>query len=398
MIVIQLKPGREKALQRGHPWLFSGSIDPRSDSERVVAPGETVKIVDSKQRFQAWGSISPKSKIRVRIWSRKEEAVIGPEFFHERLTQALNFRKKLFQDQDLNGFRLVHAESDGLPGLIADIYGKTLVIQFLTCGAEYWRDILVEQLSSLSGCVQAYERSDSDIRQLEGLEPRTGPLLGERLDNPVKIVEGDLSFWVDIVEGQKTGFYLDQRENRSIIRQHASEKNVLDCFAYTGGFTISALAGGAKSVIAVDSSSEAIQSGAQNLRLNQFSDGSTEWIKADVFTQLREFRNSNQKFDMVILDPPKFAPTAAHAQRAARGYKDINLLAMKLLNPGGLLATFSCSGGVGEELFQKIVAGAALDAGVQGKIIRKLGPGGDHPVALNFPEGAYLKGLLVHVN
>jgi 23S rRNA (cytosine1962-C5)-methyltransferase len=258
--------------------------------------------------------------------------------------------------------------------------------------------LLIDQLGEMTGCEQIFERSDTDIRRLEGLEPRKGVLRGEVMENPVKIREGELQFWADIISGQKTGFYLDQRENRILIRNLARDRQVLDCFAFSGGFTVAALVGGAEKVTAVDTSSEAIELGRENVSLNQMPAEKVEWIKADVFNLLREFRDRGREFDMLILDPPKFAPTSAHAKRAARGYKDINLLACKLLKPGGLLVTFSCSGGIGEELFQKIIAGAALDADVNAKVIKKLGPGPDHPVALNFPEGAYLKGLVLEIS
>jgi len=361
-------------------------------------PGETVKVVDSNGHFLAWGAISPSSQIRVRIWSWKEDDEVGGDFFSRRIREAVDLRKLLIQSIEVDAYRLVHAESDGLPGLIVDKYGGTLVVQFLTCGVEFWREILVGQLGKITGCNQIYERSDMDIRQLEGLEPRTGILIGPDINHPLKIKEGAVEYWVDISRGQKTGFFLDQRENRSVVRGLASGRTVLDCFAYSGGFSISGLAGGADSVMAVDSSAEALQLARENLKLNHFDAGSVEWVEADVFNLLRKLRDQDHKFGMVVLDPPKFAPTAAHVQKAARAYKDINLLAFKLLEPGGLLVTFSCSGGVGEELFQKIVAGAAVDAGVEAKIIRRLGPGADHPVALNFPEGAYLKGLVLVIN
>jgi 23S rRNA (cytosine1962-C5)-methyltransferase len=395
MPIIQLKPGREKPVQRGHPWIFSGSIAKISGVEGIGMPGETVRVVDSSGHFLAWGAISPRSQIRVRIWSWKEEDEVGADFFYQQISEAVGLRRMLIQPGEVDAYRLLHAESDGLPGLIVDKYGGTLVVQFLTCGVEFWRDILVEQLEKITGCNQIYERSDADIRQLEGLEPRIGILIGPDINRPVKIREAGVEYWVDIARGQKTGFYLDQRENRSVVRGLASGRTILDCFAYSGGFSISGLAGGAVSVTAVDSSAEALQLARENLKLNHFNEGSVEWLEADVFNLLRKLRDQNQKFDLVVLDPPKFAPTAAHVQKASRGYKDINLLAFKLLKPGGVMVTFSCSGGVGEELFQKIVAGAAVDAGVQAKIIKRLGPSADHPVALNFPEGAYLKGLVV---
>lgn len=397
MAVIQLKAGREKALLRGHPWIFSGSITKSDKDDGEPQAGETVKIVDSSRQFLAWGSYSPESKIKVRVWSRNQGEKIDREFFLARLEKAIHLRRRFLLTDEFTAYRLVHAESDGLPGLIVDRYADTLVVQFLTCGAEYWRETFVELIARLIACDYIYERSDVDVRRLEGLTPRKGPLVGEDDLELIQIQEGDIRYWVDICHGQKTGFYLDQRENRSEIRKLADDQHVLDCFAYTGGFSISALIGGAKSVVAVESSSEAIKLGQENIALNRISANKIEWIESDVFKVLRQFRDGNKKFEMVILDPPKFAPTATHAHRAARGYKDINLLAMKLLNPGGLLVTFSCSGGISEHLFQKILAGAAIDAGVNAKIMDRLGPGADHPVALNFPEGAYLKGFVIQV-
>jgi len=397
MIRVQLKPGREKSILRGHPWIFSGSIARTSGGDAQEYSGHTVKVIDADDNFLAWGALSPSSKIRVRIWTRNQEEVVGPDYLGTCLEQAIDNRKQFIPATEVNAYRLVHGESDGLPGLIVDKYAGTLVVQFLTCGVEHWRDTLVDLLREITGCDSIYERSDMDVRRLEGLSPQKGPLKGDAITNPIQIMEGNLHYWVDVTKGQKTGFFLDQRENRSKVQEIAGNKSVLDCFAYTGGFTIAALKGGAKGVTAVDSSGEAIKLGRENLDLNQIPELSVEWLEADVFTQLRDFRDRNRSFDMIILDPPKFAPTAAHAQKAARGYKDINLLAFKMLNPNGLLVTFSCSGGVSADLFQKIVAGAARDAGVGAKIIGRLGPGVDHPVALTFPEGAYLKGLIIQV-
>ena len=397
MLVVQLKSGREKALLRGHPWVFSGSIKNIDPENGETIAGETAKIVDAEGEFLAWGAYSPASKIRVRVWSRDQDRKIDREFFRGRLENAISLRRRILDFGEFNAYRLVHAESDGLPGFIVDRYADTLVVQFLTSGADHWRETFVEMLDKLVECERIYERSDAKVRRLEGLTPRKGPLVGDDNFSLVRIREGEINYWVDIRKGQKTGFYLDQRLNRSVVRQLAADRTVLDCFAYTGCFSVSALAGGARGVLAVESSTEAIKLGRENIKLNKISADNIEWVEDNVFQALRRFRDQNKKFDMVILDPPKFAPTAAHAQRAARGYKDINLLGLKLLNPGGLLVTFSCSGGVSEDLFQKILAGAALDAGVQAKIINRLGPGADHPVALNFPEGAYLKGFVIQV-
>ena len=397
MLEAQLKAEREKALLRGHPWIFSGSINAIRKANEDVFPGETIRVNNSKGEFIAWGAYSPASQIRVRIWSYDKDKVIDREFFRDRLNDAIRLRRRILHSGDLNACRLVHAESDRVPGFIVDRYGEILVIQCLSAGAEFWRQTLVDLLAELTGIEQIFERSDADIRNLEELPLRKGSLLGGDFDQKIQIREGELKFWVDVNEGQKTGFYLDQRDNRSFVKKMAADRAVLDCFAYTGGFAVPALTGGAKHVVAVESSSSAITLGRENVALNGIPDNKIEWITGDVFQTLRRFRDQNEKFNMVILDPPKFAPTAAHAQRAARGYKDINLLGLKLLNPGGLLVTFSCSGGVSEDLFQKILAGAALDAGVEARIIARLGPGIDHPVALKFPEGAYLKGLVIQI-
>jgi 23S rRNA (cytosine1962-C5)-methyltransferase len=397
VLEVSLKPGREKSVLRGHPWIFSGSVTNIPGDFAVDFPGQTIRVLDSQGKFLAWGAINPHSKILIRVWSLLEEERIESEFFHQRIQYAVDQRVKLNLSQNTNAFRLINAESDGLPGLIVDQYDQTLVLQFLTGGVEYWRETILEQLREVTSCEQIFERSDTDIRKLEGLHPRSGLLIGDEITDRIEIFEGDRRYLVDVAHGQKTGFFLDQRDNRTIVQSLSSGKSVLDCFAYTGGFTIAGVNGGAMRVTALESSNSAIQMGKEIVDLNNIPGEQVSWLEADVFKQLRRFRDSNQRFDLIILDPPKFAPTAAHSQKAARGYKDINLLAFKLLNPGGQLATFSCSGGVSQDLFQKIVASAALDAGVDGKIIRKLGPGVDHPVALNFPEGSYLKGLVVQL-
>lgn len=397
MYDVRLKAGREKSLLRGHPWIFSGSIGGSNFSEQDISPGDTVRVLDSSGNFLAWGAYSPKSKIKVRVWSQDPQEMIAEDFFRSRISRAVHFRNSLNLDAATNAYRLVHAESDGLPGFIADRYAETIVVQILAAGAEFWCQNLVEILSDLTGLQRVYERSDVKVRQLEGLSDRTGMVLGDEFNGKIEIHEGELKYWVDIRQGQKTGFYLDQRINRSLVGEIASGCVVLDCFAYSGGFSISALAGGAKHVTAVEASQDAAQLGRENVKVNNFHDDDIEWVEGDVFQVLRKYRDQGKKFDLVILDPPKFAPTAAHRQRAARGYKDINLLGFKLLEPGGKLVTFSCSGGISEEFFQKVLAGAASDAGVEARILKRLGPGTDHPVALSFPEGGYLKGFILQI-
>jgi 23S rRNA (cytosine1962-C5)-methyltransferase len=397
---VRLKPGREKPVLRRHPWIFSGAV---ADIEGEPTDGQTVDVIDANATFLAKGSYSSKSQIRVRIWSWDPDAIIDQSFLRGRLVRAIQVRQDLIDPEQTNAYRLVHAESDGIPGLIVDRYADNLVVQSLTSGSEFWLEQIVDLLVEITGIEQIYERSDVEVRGLEGLSPRvrlvrgnTAASIGSNQDHAgrVQIEEMGIRYWVDLLSGQKTGFYLDQRENRSTTRQLALGRTVLDCFSYTGAFALSALAGGAKSVTVVEASREALNLARENMALNGYDQGRLATMEGDVFQVLRSFRDQAKLFDMIVLDPPKFAPTAAQAQQAARGYKDINLLAFKLLRPGGLLVTFSCSGGVSEELFQKIVAGAALDAQVDAQILEKMFQGPDHPVALNFPEGAYLKGLI----
>jgi len=387
-----LKPGREKSLARRHPWIFSGALarvqgDPGS--------GDIVAVRSNGGEFLAWAAYSPASQIRARVWSWDERERIGCDFLHARLLQAAAARERLLSAEVGDARRLVHGESDGLPGVIVDRYGDVVVLQLLSAGAERWRDELTECVRELTGCACVYERSDADVRELEGLPARSGVLHGALPTAGVQISEHGIRYGVDVVHGHKTGFYLDQRDNRKRVGELARDRDVLNCFCYTGGFTLNALAGGAKSVLSVDSSDGALALAQDNLRRNALDAGRAEWLEADVFKHLRTLRDQGKSFDLIVLDPPKFAPTAAFAEKAARGYKDINLLALKLLRSGGLLASFSCSGGVPADLFQKILAGAALDAGVQASIVGHFSAAADHPVLLSFPEGDYLKGLLL---
>jgi 23S rRNA (cytosine1962-C5)-methyltransferase len=392
-----LKPGREKSLLRRHPWIFSGAIgrvDGNPDS------GGTVDLLSSKGDFLARAAYSPQSQICARVWTFDPSESVDADFFRRRISCSLAVRAGL-RPAPTDALRLINAESDGLPGLIVDRYAGTLVVQFLAAGAEYWRETIADLLLELTGLKDIYERSDADVRELEGLPPSVGALRGALHETRITIHENGLKFLVNIATGHKTGFYFDQRENRRRVRQLAEGRQVLDCFCYTGGFTVNSLAGGAKSVLSVDSSADALALCRENVSLNALPSTlhpspSTlhTTLEGDVFQILRKFRDEGRQFDLIILDPPKFAPTAAQADKAARGYKDINLLAFKLLRPGGILVTFSCSGGVSAELFQKIVAGAALDARVDAQIVEYLSQAPDHPVALNFPEGAYLKGLV----
>jgi 23S rRNA (cytosine1962-C5)-methyltransferase len=385
---IVLKPGREKSLARAHPWIFSGAIE---RVEGAPGSGDTVAVRAGDGAFLARAAYSPRSQIRARVWSRDERESVDPGFFRARIDAAIARRASIAGD----AMRLVHGEADGLPGVVCDRYAGVAVLQLSSAGAERWRDAIADAVASATGCGAIYERSDLEVRELEGLAPRTGWLRGAARETGVEIAEHGIRYRVDVARGQKTGFYLDQRANRDRVRALAAGGEVLNAFCYTGGFSLNALAGGARTVLSIDSSAEALAAARDNARLNGFDPAVAEWLEADVFKALRELRAAGRTFDLVVLDPPKFAPTAAHAARASRAYKDINLLGLKLLRPGGRLATFSCSGGVSPELFQKIVAGAAADAGAEAEILARLQADADHPVVLSFPEGEYLKGLLL---
>jgi len=396
MTQLVLLPGKDRSLSRRHPWIFAGQVDRLSGRAR---PGDTVDVVAANGRPLARAAFSPESKIRARVWSFDPDEVIDDAFFKRRVAAAVECRSALPELREQTGLRLIHGESDGLPGVVADRYGDTIVVQLTAVGADKWRKAIVGALHKATGCPRIYERSDVNVRRLEGLEPTTGWLLGEAPTEPLSIFENGVRMKVDIVAGHKTGFYLDQRDNRLLTRGLAAGRAVLNCFCYTGGFSLQALAGGAASVLSIDSSGPALVTAGENLALNPQLDASrAQWREADVFNALRAMKNDGQRFDLIILDPPKFAPSAAHADSAARAYKDINVLGFRLLNPGGLLMTYSCSGGIGTELFQQIVADAAVDAGRDARILRRLAAAPDHPAALHFAEGEYLKGLLCQVD
>jgi 23S rRNA (cytosine1962-C5)-methyltransferase len=387
---IVLREGKERSMLRRHPWVFQGSVD-----KGKADPGETVRVEASDGRFLAWAAYSPSSMIRVRAWSFDEAERIDAAFFERRIMAAIALRARLPVASD--GVRLIHGEADGLPGLIVDRYADTLSAQFLSAGTERWKPVIADLLVKATGLQRLYERSDSGVRGLEGLQPVSGWLRGDGA-TAVTIREHDWQLTLDVAEGHKTGFYLDQRDNRARFAElvrHFGCKRVLNCYCYTGGFTVAALAGGAEHVTSVDSSAPALERAKAHVALNGFDDAKASFADADVNQFLRDALKRGERFDAIVLDPPKFAPTAAHADRASRAYKDINRLALKLLTPGGLLLTFSCSGGIGAELFHKIVAGAGLDAEVDGAILQRLEAACDHPTTITFPEGEYLKGLVV---
>lgn len=394
-----LKPGRERAAMRRHPWFFANAI------ERVrgaPAAGDTVAVRAADGRFLAWAAFSPTSTIRARAWSFDEAERIDEDFFVRRIAASMARRRTLAARTD--AMRLVFGEADGLPGLIVDRYAQQLVTQFAAAGVERWRDAIVAALVACCGDVAVFDRSDVSVREREGLAAHVGPLLGPA-PGPVPIVEDGVRYEVDVLAGHKTGFYLDQRDSRAMVRSFAQRMgtvepnnraagvHMLNCFAYTGGFALAALAGGAAVAISVDSSAEALAQAARNAALNGFDAQRAACVQADVFEFLRSQTAAGARYDLIVLDPPKFAASAHHVDRAARAYKDINLRALSLLAPDGVLFTFSCSGAIDADLFQKIVAGAVIDAKVDCQLLHRLGAGEDHPMAMTHPEGEYLKGL-----
>lgn len=387
--VIVLAAGREKSIARRHPWIFSGAIAQTYGTPRS---GQAVRVLSHDGRFLAWAAFSAQSQIRARVWSWNEADTIDAAFIERHVAQSIERRLPVPGEA---GVRLINAEADRLPGLIVDRYADVAVVQFLAAGVERWRDAIVGALRAHAQCRSVYERSDVEVRALEGLAPRVGPLSGPEPPAVIEIREGACRFLVDVRHGHKTGFYLDQARNRARIGALSQGKSVLNCFCYTGGFSIASLQAEAARVVSIDSSAEALHLARANERLNAVSSGRTDWREADVFAELRKLRAAGERFDLIVLDPPKFAPTAAHVQRAARAYKDISLLGFQLLRPGGVLATFSCSGAIDAALFQSIVAGAAEDAAIETELLERLGASADHVVSLNFPEGEYLKGLLL---
>ena len=397
MKVIRVREGKERSLLRRHPWVFAGSI-----ASGKADPGETVRVEAHDGRFLAWAAYSPSSTIRVRAWSFDAAERIDAAFFARRIERAVALRRRLAIDSDAE--RLVHGEADGLPGLIVDRYGDTLSAQFLAAGSERWKPAIADALLAATGCRRLYERSDASVRELEGL-PRVAGWLrrpeGDAGATEVTVREHAWRLDVDVAQGHKTGTYLDQRDNRlhfaECVRRFGCAR-VLNAYCYTGGFSVAAFAGGAEEVTSLDSSGPALALADRHVRRNAregFDPARHRTIDADANATLRQLIEDGRRFDAIVLDPPKFAASAAHAERAARAYKDINRLAFKLLEPGGLLFTFSCSGGIDAALFHKIVAGAGIDAGVDGALLRRLEAAPDHPTTVSFPEGEYLKGLAI---
>ncbi|WP_281561323.1 class I SAM-dependent methyltransferase [Thalassomonas sp. RHCl1] len=392
---IYLNVGREKSLLRKHPWVFSKGVNKIKGKPML---GETVDVFDSKGNWLAKGAYSPESQIRVRVWSFDENEQIDRAFFFKKLNLAQS-RRDYFIDRDkLTGYRLIAGESDGLPGITIDKYDNLIVCQLLSAGADFHRYTLVDCLKELYPGCHIYERSDVDVRKKEGLEPVTGWLTEEQENTECVIEEHGIKIHVDIATGHKTGFYLDQRDSRLAAGKYAKGKSILNCFSYTGTFSLHCAANDAKEVINVDVSQTALDMAQRNLELNGLADKNVTGIKEDVFKLLRQYRAEKKTFDMIILDPPKFVDSKAQLTSACRGYKDINMLAMQLLKPKGILLTFSCSGLMESNLFNKVVADAALDAGKNLYYVERLHQAADHPVASNYPEGYYLKGLVCQVD
>lgn len=388
-----LKKGREKSLVRRHPWIFSGAVKTVKGNPRL---GQTVDVLAADGRWLCAAAWSPESQIAARAWTFERGEVVDGEFFQRKLEACVRARAAM-GDVPEKACRLVAAESDGLPGVVVDRYGDWLSGQFMATGAELWKQEIARRLLDITGCKGFWERSDGDIRTREGLVPHAGHLLGDEPPDLVEIDENPARFLVDIRTGHKTGYYLDQRDNRRTVGRLAKGLDVLNCFSYTGGFGVAAVLGGAARCTHLDVSAPALAVARENARINGFGDAVIEYREADVFQELRTLQGEGRTFEAIVLDPPKFAESRAMLHKACRGYKDINLQAFKLLAPGGLLFTFSCSGHMSDDLFQKVVAGAALDSGRDARIIRRFSQAPDHPVALSFPEGHYLKGLLVQV-
>ncbi len=394
---------KEKPFERRHPWVFEGAIQSVNGTPE---DGDLISLYTERDDFLARGYWNSQSQIRVHVLSWHQDETLDETWWQSRLQRAISSRTLLNIEHDAgkpNAYRLINAENDGLPGLVVDRYADFLVLQALTLGIDQRKQLIAEMLNDLLHPAGIFERSDVDVRAKEGLPPSTGILSGQEPPPFVEIVENGRHFLVDVHHGHKTGFYLDQRESRDTLRHwlrddpDRQERTVLNCFSYTGGFSVYALNGQAKRAINVDSSADALALAKRNVKLNGGQVDEADYVEGDVFQVLRRYREAGERFDLIVLDPPKFAQNQKQVEGATRGYKDINLLAFELIKPGGLLMTFSCSGAVDADLFQKVVFGALVDARREGQIVARLGQAADHPVALTFPEGAYLKGLLCRV-
>lgn len=392
--VVRLKSGKDRAIRRRHPWIFSGAIDKVSGDP---GKGAVVTVEDHRGDVVGRACFSPSSQIRARMLTFDEDSVVDDEFVFAKVEAAVALRRAVVFDEGTDSARLLFGESDGLPGVIVDVYGDTCVMQCQSAGAEAMRDVVVAALQKIVQPARIYERSDAEIRTLEGLTPRKGLLSGAPLNGLVTMKENGLRFSVDVDAGHKTGFYLDQRDSRQLLRDIAKDKKILNCFCYTGGFSVAALKGGAQHVVSVDASQPALELGQKNALDNGFADDVHDWLRGDCFDVLRGLHDDGDRFDVVVLDPPKFAAKAEHKERAARGYKDLLIRGLKLVKEGGFVFTFSCSGAIDREFFKDIAAQGSLEARRPTRIVAELGHAKCHPVSTSFPEGAYLKGLLLAV-
>jgi 23S rRNA (cytosine1962-C5)-methyltransferase len=393
MIDVVLKKGKEKAVLHHHPWVFSGAIE---GAKGKPANGDIVRLVDAKGAFMAYGFYNDKSRVAVRLLEWEEAVEVNEQWFKEKVAVAVTSRSNVL-DENTNTCRLIFSESDYLPGLIVDKYAGHLAVQVLTSGIENVLPVIIDELQRLLKPESIFDKSDATSREHEGLKTANVVLAGIHPPDRVEVRENGIVYNINIAEGQKSGFYCDQRDNRKLLAAHAKGKKVLDCFCYTGGFTLASLQNGAVSVTGVDSSALAIETLKENIKLNGFDAAKLTAIQSDVNKQLRQFRDDGELFDIIVLDPPKYAPSRSALDRASRAYKDLNRVAMLLLNKGGLLATFSCSGAMDMETFKQVLAWAALDAGKQVQFIHQFCQPEDHPVRASFPEGEYLKGLLCRV-
>ena len=394
MIEVILKKGKEKAVRHRHPWVFSGAIEKLKGKP---ANGEVVCLMDAKGSFLAYGFYNDQSRVAVRLLEWDESVSIDEAWYRARVAQAVQSRAHLLTDADTDTCRLIFSEADYLPGLIVDKYADYLSVQVLTSGIEAVMPFILDELQKQQNPKGIFDKSDTSSRAHEGLGESFGVLAGSPPPELVMVKENGIQYGINIAEGQKSGFYCDQRDNRKVLAGFVKGKAVLDCFCYTGGFTLNSLKQGAASVTSVDSSALAIETLNQNITLNKLDATKHSAIKSDVNNQLRKFRDDGDKFDVIVLDPPKYAPSRSALDRASRAYKDLNRLAMLLLNQGGLLATYSCSGAMNMETFKQVLAWAALDAGKQVQFIHQFCQPEDHPVRSSFPEGEYLKGLLCRV-
>ncbi|MDB5159329.1 MAG: pseudouridine synthase [Mucilaginibacter sp.] len=394
MIDIILKKGKEKAVLQRHPWVFSGAIE---QVKGKPANGDIVRLVNAKGDFMAYGFYNDQSRVALRLLEWDESITVNEDWFRHKVADAVAGRNELLSTGATNTCRLIFSESDYLPGLIVDKYADHLAVQVLTSGIEKMMPVIIDELQRLLNPKSVFDKSDASSRQHEGLETTNVVLFGDAPPESVEVKENNILYNINIAEGQKSGFYCDQRDNRKIVAGYAKDKKVLDCFSYTGGFTLNALQNGALSVTSVDSSALAIETLKENIKLNKLDTNKHTAIQSDVNKQLRVFKDEGELFDIIVLDPPKYAPSRSALDRAARAYKDLNRLGMLLLNSGGLLATYSCSGAMNMETFKQVIAWAALDAGKQVQFINQFCQPEDHPVRSSFPEGEYLKGLLCRV-